>query len=177
METSYNETASRIGLSCSGCRDNCCVSFFQHHTYIEWAYFWEGLHACGAQRKAAIRKQAEEYVERSREKLRQGLRPNLMCPVNDSGWCSLYGFRLMICRLHGVPNIVRMPNGKMRSFPGCTVCQELTRNMNAPPAMDRTPFYHRLAELEKRFLGSKHGKMPKVNLTLAEMIVQGPPRI
>jgi hypothetical protein len=177
MERSYAETASRIGLSCSQCTDNCCVSYFQHHTYIEWAYFWEGLSACGEQRKEAIQGLAEDYLRRARERLEQGLRPNIMCPVNESGWCSLYGFRLMICRLHGVPNLIRMPNGTVRSFPGCAVCQELTRDRNDVPRLDRTPFYHRLAGLEKRFLGSRYGKMPKVNLTLAEMIVQGPPRI
>lgn len=177
MQTSYDEVASKIGLSCTQCTDNCCVSYFQHHTYIEWAYSWEGLKACGAEKKDAILTRAQDYMEQARESLRQNRKPKLMCPVNEYGWCLLYDFRLMICRLHGVPNVVRMPDASVRFFPGCEPCQELTRGMAEVARMDRTLFYHRLAELEKSFLGPKYGQLPKVNLTLADMIVQGPPRI
>jgi hypothetical protein len=42
--------------------------------------------------------------------------------------------------------------------------------------MDRTVLYQRLAQLESRFLGERRGMLPKIKLTIAEMIVNGPPR-
>ena len=32
MEESYNACAHQAGLTCENCPDNCCVSFFRHHT-------------------------------------------------------------------------------------------------------------------------------------------------
>ena len=46
MADAYADAAGRIGLSCAGCADNCCHSYFQHHTYVEWAYLWQGLTRC-----------------------------------------------------------------------------------------------------------------------------------
>jgi hypothetical protein len=48
MGRAYETSAQSIGLSCAGCPDNCCTSFFQHHTYVEWAYLWKGLAATAA---------------------------------------------------------------------------------------------------------------------------------
>ena len=38
MVTAYDLVAEAIPLSCTGCPDNCCDSYFLHHTYSEWAY-------------------------------------------------------------------------------------------------------------------------------------------
>ena len=43
MEEAYDKVAGELNFSCAGCPDNCCDSFFLHHTYIEWGYRWEGL--------------------------------------------------------------------------------------------------------------------------------------
>ena len=43
METAYDAVAVSLSLSCTGCPDNCCDSYFHHHTYIEWCYLWEGI--------------------------------------------------------------------------------------------------------------------------------------
>ena len=175
MEKAYRETAEHLGLSCEACLDNCCRSYFQHHTYIEWAYLWRGLEACDPARRDDFLKRAEEYVQASRAALAAGQRPRLMCPLNENGWCGLYPYRMMICRLHGVPNRVHMPDGNTREFPGCSTCQELVSRTEHCVALDRTPFYIELAELEREFLGGSKRRFPRVNLTLAEMIDQGPP--
>ena len=44
MESAYDRTAKSLDFSCSGCPDNCCDSFFLHHTNTEWAYLWHGEH-------------------------------------------------------------------------------------------------------------------------------------
>ena len=103
-----------------------------------------------------------------------------MCPLNESGRCGLYSHRLMICRTHGVPATLTRPDGQLLRFPGCFRCQEIVTSTYAheadAPAMDRTILYKRLAQLESRFLGERRGLLPKIKLTIAEMIVGGPPK-
>jgi hypothetical protein len=177
MEETYNQAADKIGLSCQGCLDNCCASYFQHHTYIEWAYLWEGIRSRLDEKQREFMNRAGNYVRQSRDLLAQDLRPRIMCPLNDNGLCQLYEYRLMICRMHGVPNSFVRPDGKKMSFPGCFRCQELCSHFEKVPILDRTSFYRDLASLEIAFVGPKIKDLPRVNLTLAEMLVQGPPGI
>jgi hypothetical protein len=176
MEKSYNEIATKLGLSCDGCRDNCCVSYFQHHTHIEWAYLFEGLKNLSKEKREIIIQRAKEYIQKAEQELKKNITPRIMCPLNEDGRCILYKYRLMICRLHGIPNIVRMPNGIIKKFPGCYKCIELTKDVPYFPMMDRTPFYIALADLEKRFTKIIKKPIPKVDHTLAEMIVLGEPK-
>lgn len=177
MEEAYNQAAARLGLSCRECPDNCCTSYFQHHTYIEWAYLWKGIRSCSHEKQRQYMNRAAEYVTQSRALLAQGLRPRIMCPLNDNGFCQLYKYRLMICRMHGIPNSFVRPDGKKMSFPGCFRCQDLCSHLKDVPVLDRTPFYRDLASLEMDFVGPKIKTLPRVNLTLAEMVVHGPPEI
>jgi len=100
-----------------------------------------------------------------------------MCPLNEKGLCQLYAHRLMICRMHGVPNRFVRPDGKAMRFPGCARCQGLYANLDEVPLLDRTPFYRDLASLEMAVMKSKGNPLPKVRLTLAEMLIQGPPNL
>ncbi|MCK4486732.1 MAG: hypothetical protein KAU38_08240 [Desulfobacterales bacterium] len=177
MEEAYNQAACKIGLSCRGCPDNCCASHFQHHTYIEWAYLWKGIQSRPNEKQREFMNRAGEYVKQSRGLLAQGLKPRIMCPLNDNGLCQLYEYRLMICRMHGVPNSFVRPDGKKMSFPGCFRCQQLYSHLDEAPVLDRTGFYRNLASLEMAFVGQNIKTLPRVSLTLAEMLVQGPPGI
>ncbi len=177
MENEYKQIANQLNLSCATCEDNCCKSYFRHHTYIEWAYLWQGIQSCSQEKKHKFLQRAKDYVRESEDILKQGKTPHLMCPLNTNGWCELYEYRLMICRLHGVPNKINMPDGSSKSFPGCHPCQKITAKMNSFPALDRTPLYIRLVELERLFVGEKGKNLPKVNMTLAEMLVQGAPPV
>ena len=127
-----------------------------------------------------IIQRAREYVEQSRVQLARGERPQVMCPLNDQGLCGLYTHRLMICRTHGVPATLTRPDGQHLRFPGCFRCQEVVNSSftveTEAPAMDRTILYQRMAQLETRFLGDRRGVFPKIKLTIAEMIVNGPPK-
>ena len=180
MEVAYDEVASAIALTCDGCPDNCCDSFFLHYTYCEWAYLWEGIRALEDDKLDAIMQRAKDYVEQSRSMIAKGERPQIMCPLNEEGRCGLYSHRLMICRTHGVPATLTRPDGQLLRFPGCFRCQEIVSTAFSietdAPAMDRTILYKRLAQLESRFLGDKRGLMPKIKMTIAEMIVSGPPK-
>ena len=173
MDAAYAAAAAAAGLDCAGCADNCCVSFFQHHTHAEWLYLHEGLAKLAPERREAYEARARAYVEAVRESLAHGQTPTAMCPVNDDGLCGIYQHRFMICRLHGVPNVL-LAGMSIREFPGCGPCRTLTA-AGGGKAMDRTPLLRRLAALEMELWGSRPGRPPKVDLTLAEMILAGPP--
>lgn len=175
MGQAYAAAAQAIGLSCEGCADNCCTSFFQHHTYVEWVYLWKGLEALPGDRRQDYEARAAAYVREAQDALSLGQRPRLMCPLNDQGLCGLYEHRLMICRLHGVPTVSVRPDGARQEFPGCFKAQELCAERTDVAVLDRTALYRDLAQLEMEFLGSRLRQLPRVDLTLAEMIVRGKP--
>ena len=177
METAYNDAARLAGLSCAGCAQNCCTSFFQHHTHIEWAYLWRGLNDLPAPRRETIIERANGYVSEANAALAAGVMPSAMCPLNEDGLCVLYPHRLMICRMHGTRNVFTMPGGGVQTFPGCYRFVELHKDADASaPSLDRTPFYRELAALEMEFCRRASGPLPRVDMTLAEMIVLGPPK-
>ncbi len=177
MQAEYAAASAALGLTCQDCDRNCCLSHFQHHTYVEWAYLWQGLKELPPERLGEYVRRAREHVDACRAAMALGHTPSVMCPLNDGGLCGVYSHRLMICRLHGVPNLLRRPDGREVAFPGCWRAQELSQGLARMPVMDRTPLYRELLGLEAALLGKKLGRLPKVDLTLAEMIVSGPPRL
>ncbi len=181
MDASYEQAAAEIGLTCQGCADNCCVSFFQHHTHVEWAYLWKGLSELDEERVHTFTARAEDWLRDARLAVAAGGRPRIMCPLNEDGLCAVYSHRLMICRMHGVPNRMVRPDGREVAFPGCDRAQKLVEELKEqgvePQGVDRTGFYRRLAALEMDMAGKRKGGMVRVDMTLAEMLVAGPPRI
>ena len=178
MEEAYNASAREAGLSCADCVTNCCTSFFQHHTYVEWSYLWRGLYALPEPRRRELILRAEAYMREARLALSLNARPTAMCPLNEDGLCVLYSHRLMICRMHGTRNSFTLPDGSCRIFPGCVRFTALPSSSgDSCPTLDRTPFYAELATLEMEFHKRAGRHLPRVNLTLAEMIVLGPPKV
>lgn len=173
MQSDYDRVAQSADFNCFGCTKNCCTSYFQHHTYVEWAYMWKGIEALPIKKKEAYLQRAADYVEQSKRQLAAGVRPDSMCPLNDEGLCGLYTHRLMICRLHGVPHFLLRGIGQASDYPGCFRFDE--KDIGNTPRLDRTPLYRELAMLERDYLGRAFGKAPKVDLTLAEMMVRGKP--
>lgn len=152
MAADYDTVAQAVTLTCRGCPDNCCDSYFLHYTYSEWAYLWEGIRALDDARIDRIMQRARDYVSQSQLLIAKGERPQLMCPLNEKGLCSLYEHRLMICRTHGVPATLTRPDGQRLRFPGCFRCQEIVQDKYAveseAPAVDRTILFKRLAQLD-----------------------------
>lgn len=179
MQAEYDRIAGQIALTCTNCPDNCCDSWFFHHTYSEWAYLWQGLRRLDGQALARLVRRAEEYICQSQAQRAAGQPPQLMCPLNESGRCSLYEHRLLVCRMHGVPAVLTRPDGQSLRFPGCFRCQEIVREKyirdDAVPVMNRTPLLSRLAALESKVLGGSRQSYPKVKKNIAEMIILGPP--
>lgn len=180
MEQSYDRTASLLGHSCTGCPDNCCDSYFLHFTYIEWSYLWYGMKLLSREKQQEIISRALLYEKGSEKLLAGGERPRLMCPLNESGRCILYKYRLMVCRTHGVPAVMIRPDGKKLTFPGCFRCQELVDQHESDMQtvmMERTPLLRRLVALEQDLLEGKRNLVPKVRMTIGGMLKAGPPTV
>lgn len=178
MDQAYAASASAIGLSCAGCADSCCETLFRHHTCVEWLALCEGFAALPGERRQDMLAQAETYLRIHGNAL-PGTRPRVPCPASlatETGLvCGLYEHRPMVCRLHGVPNVLHKPGGEAAAFPGCDRAQELAKT--CPPALlDRTPLLAELARLEMA-LARSGTRPPRVNLTIAEMLLMGPPRL
>jgi hypothetical protein len=172
IQKAYDQTADLLNFTCSGCPDNCCNSYFLHHTYIEWAYLREGFAALPQEEQGKYLARAKDYDKRAESELAEGRRPEIMCPVNDEGRCGLYVHRLLICRLHGVPAGMTFPNGQRRSFPGCFRCQEVTADLQNVTSMDRTLFFNKMLALEREFVGPRLKDLPRVKMTLAQMLLK-----
>lgn len=177
MEQAYDLVAGQLDFTCNGCPDNCCDSYFLHHTYLEWGYLWQGLTELEPERRAALESRAADYAAACEKALARGERPQLMCPLNEKGRCGLYLHRLMICRMHGVPSSLTFPNGKVQKFPGCFRCQEIVGDRQAVPSVERASLFRELVVLEQELLGAQQGILPKLKKTIAEMILAGPPSL
>jgi hypothetical protein len=177
IEGTYDTVGRLLDFTCEDCPDNCCDSYFTHHTYLEWAYLWEGFRQLPEEKRNLCLRKAAEYVKLSEEALAQERRPVVMCPLNEKGRCSLYAHRLLICRMHGVPASFTLPNGQKKSFPGCFRCQEVTAGRGELPSMDRTKFFRDMVRLEQEFLGHKRYLLPKMKMTIADMLLKGEPTL
>jgi len=178
LQAQYEKIAADLEFTCSGCPDNCCDSYFQHHTYIEWAYLWQGMRKLSDERRDELIARSSKWQEECNSALAAGERPQVMCPLNDDGLCSLYHHRLLVCRTHGVPAAITRPDGQRLQFPGCFRCQELVEQRGGTDLeVERTPYLRRLAMLENMLLENKRHLYPRVRMTIADMIVQGPPAL
>jgi len=181
MEKQYDNVARALDFGCDGCPDNCCDSYFLHHTHAEWAYLRQGFLLLPAQKQEAVMRRARQYQEQSEKLLQEGERPQLMCPLNEDGRCILYKHRLLVCRTHGVPAKMRRPDGQAMEFPGCFRCQEVVAEREKSglktPRVDRTAHLMELVNIENELLEFKRHLYPRVKLTIAEMIVREFPTI
>lgn len=180
LQQEYERLAGELDFTCTGCPDNCCDSYFLHHTYAEWAYLWEGVRKLDKEKQDALIARAQAYLNSCEEAEARGERPQVMCPVNNDGLCQLYKHRLLVCRTHGVPAKMTRPDGKSMEFPGCFRCQEIVDGKGEGAVIEpveRTPLLRRLAALENNLLYGKRHLHPKVKLTIAEMLVKGPPEL
>lgn len=180
LQQEYEKVAGELNFSCSGCPDNCCDSYFLHHTYAEWAHLWLGVRQLEPGRQKALIARATSYLEQCERDLAKGVRPQVMCPLNEEGLCALYQHRLLVCRTHGVPAIMTRPDGQTLRFPGCFRCQDIVDGRSDGGQalhVERTALLRKLALLENELLDNKRHLVPKVKITIAEMLVKGPPAI
>lgn len=159
MDRSYKNAADHYGFACNGCEDNCCLTVFHHHTHVELFYLNKGFRALDRQRQVAIEAKAQAVCSAVRQ----------MCPLNIDSRCSLYAFRPMICRLHGIPSELHRLDGQTTRAPGCASFMDRCGQLAYVP-FDRTPFYRDLADIERALRRDMPGA-GKIKMTVAEMIL------
>ena len=169
MDRHYGAAAEYYGFHCNGCEDNCCRTRFYHHTYLEYLYIHTGLNKLTHQKKQEVQSRAA-LVRRQTEKADEKATPvRLMCPLNSDGLCTLYIYRPMICRLHGIPHELRKPGQNVIRGPGCGMFAVQCSNKSYRE-FDRTPFYFEMAKLESE-LKQAVDLSGRIKMTIAEMII------
>ena len=171
IDRAYTDVASQYGFHCSGCEDNCCLTRFYHHTYLEFLYLLKGYRGLERSQQIDIREKAESVCSALREAdaKNNDRSIRLMCPLNFDGFCCLYQYRPMICRMHGLPHELRRPDGRIIQGPGCAYLEQ-HYGKQATVSFDRTPFYQEMARLEKELRSLVHADT-KIKMTVAEMIL------
>ncbi len=173
MDRGYDQAAAHYGFECTGCTDNCCLTRFYHHTFLEYIYLRKGFAGLERSIRAEALKRAREYLdELDRRESEGNSRPfRRMCPLNESGWCILYDWRPMICRLHGIAHELAPPGRSNRVYgEGCAQFVEKCGHLPYFP-FDRTPFYVRMSELEGR-LRKTLAVSGKSKKTIAHMLAE-----
>lgn len=169
MDRQYGRAAEHYGFECQGCEDNCCLTRFYHHTYLEYFYIHQGVDELDPPRQLAIRARAAAVCRQTGLADSQGQPLRQMCPLNSDGLCTLYHYRPMICRLHGIPHELQKPGQPVIRAPGCDAFDG--RCSDKPYfKFDRTQFYFKMAGLENEFKQAA-GLTGRVKLTIAEMII------
>jgi Fe-S-cluster containining protein len=171
MDKAYTTVARQYGFECNGCKDNCCLTRFYHHTLLEYLFLFEGMRTLGSDTRHQIRQRAQAVdAQMDAAGHDQGIL-RIMCPLNHEGRCRLYDHRPMICRLHGIPFELHRPGHNVIRQPGCDAffdqCRQIGRTDYIP--FDRTPFYRQMAEMEKE-MRTQTEYTGKVKLTIAQML-------
>lgn len=168
MDADYERAALAHGFVCRGCDDNCCRTRFYHHTLVEYLYLRQGLNALAADERGPIAARAAQVAA----SMAAAPPEPVMCPLNAQGRCLLYAHRPMICRLHGIPHLLRRPDSRRQEGPGCGDFDRQC-GASAQPLLDRTPLYSALAELERE-LRRRLGFGAKIRMTIAQMVIEKP---
>jgi Fe-S-cluster containining protein len=168
MDREYARAASHYQFECDGCTDSCCLTRFYHHTYLEYFYLRSCFDNLDSRKKDQIIVKAEEVCRETAKADENELPVRLMCPLNDDSLCSLYPFRPMICRMHGIPHELQKPGQHVIHGPGCSTFDERCAGKGYFK-FDRTPFYVALAKLENEFKLAI-GLEGRIKMTVAEMI-------
>ena len=169
MDHAYSAAARTFGFVCRGCRNNCCLTRFHHHTLLEYLYLQHGLSKLVPGRLGDTKKRAQKALDRMTELEQRGDPMRVMCPLNEDDRCMLYAYRPMICRLHGIPHVLRRPDGRSQSGPGCDDFYAQCGNSEGR-VLDRTPIYIAMADLERK-LRQALGFDRKIRMTIADIIV------
>ena len=169
IDQEYNRATEHYQFQCERCTDNCCLTRFYHHTYLEYYYLRMGFEKLGSRKKGEMLLKAEEVCRETAKADEKEMPVRLMCPLNYDSLCTLYPFRPMICRMHGIPHQLQKPGQKVIPGPGCGTFDDCCSHKGYFK-FDRTPFYLEMAKLENEFKQAV-GLDGRIKMTVAEMIL------
>ncbi len=169
MDKKYDEAAQYYGFECSGCRDNCCMTHFYHHTLLEYFYVAKSYSLLPDETGKEMAEKSKIACDQMKKCEKKGERPRIMCPANFGGACLIYSGRPMICRLHGIPHETIRLNNIIKG-PGCGNFDIQNRGKKYS-VFDRAPIYMKMARLEKS-IKRELKIFKKIKMTVAQMIVE-----
>ncbi len=169
MDEEYRHASEYYGFDCRGCDDNCCMTLFFHHTYLEFFYLMEGVNALPPDDRESLFERAETAHRKTLEMEQKKISVRLMCPLNVEGLCILYDRRPMICRMHGIPHELKPPGRPAVLGPGCDAFSTRCGSKTYIP-FDRTPFYIEMSTLENE-LKQRFNISRKFKKTITQMLV------
>lgn len=171
MDKAWNQVAQQYGFQCNGCEDNCCLSLFFHHTHAEASFLEFGLQTLPSKDQKHVLTLSRNYCRQTFSEGAKNQNPpasqKIPCPLLKTDRCSLYNFRPMICRLHGLPHELHKPGLDVIKGPGCDAGKFDSRTYIS---FDRTPFYKQMAAIEMNFR-QLTGKTGKIKKTIAQILV------
>jgi len=172
MDQQYARAAAHYNFDCKGCRDNCCRTRFHHHTHIEYLFMLSGYRSLDLENRRVLKARAARICHAGDEVIKDDGTIPPMCPLNMDDLCSLYAYRPMICRLHGIPHKLRKPGQNAVFRPGCITFDQVCAHKSYH-RFDRTGFYIEMAQLEKEYKAAA-ARTGKIKMTIAEMIQSFP---
>ncbi len=171
LDGAYRRAAEQYGFSCRGCDQTCCGEHFLHHTLAEELLLAEGLETLGEEVRERIVRRARDVVTLYLRMAESGEGHQVYCPLFVDGLCSLYEYRPLICRLHGIPYDLAGPDGQPVRGEGCHKFDREIAGAGRPYVpFDRTAWFREMAGIEiglrrELLFGGKNRK------TVAGMIV------
>ena len=170
MDNTWNRIAQQYGFECNGCEDNCCLSLFFHHTHAEVSFLQFGFQALPHKDQKQILTLSRDYCRQTFSETTAAHNPpaskKIPCPLLKNERCTLYQFRPMICRMHGLPHELHKPGFNVIKGPGCDA-GKFAGQTYIP--FDRTPFYKQMAVIEMNFR-QLTGKTGKIKKTIAQIL-------
>lgn len=169
IDSEYERAANFYKFSCNGCETNCCDTVFYHHTLLEYFAVLEGFDNLSENAKTRALERAQSYVKTLNKYRGKESQIKIMCPLNFDGLCSIYKHRPLICRIHGLPGLLKHPKKGTQSFTGCKRFESINKK-ERKELIDRTPFYTQIATLEGQ-LRKSMDYLLKFSKTIAEMLI------
>ncbi len=170
LDSAYQALAEKYnGFSCSGCDDLCCSSVFLHFTLVEHFFLLEGFRSLPEEKRKEIIERSREYNLAYSKISRPEVNLKLLCPLNYDNLCILYRYRPLGCRFYGLPGFMESPVKGRQEFKGCWRFEKI-HGPSPEVKLDRTPFYRKVADLEKE-LRDRLRYYQRYKKTVAQMIL------
>ncbi len=149
MDEAYSKASQMTGFSCEGCNGiKCCTVDLIVHTFTEMLQLRRGLKVLDEVMRLEIKTRARNILKAKAEDPLGTEYREAVCALNFDGKCVLYEHRPMICRLAGIPHLIKRPNESQISSGGCFRYETDKRPAFPDVVIDRTLFYREMAELE-----------------------------
>ncbi|MDD3471240.1 MAG: hypothetical protein PHS86_00510 [Syntrophaceae bacterium] len=149
MDSAYADASREAGFSCAGCNGvKCCTVDLIVHTFAEMLFLRRGFRTLKISVQKHIKERCREILKaKATDPLGMEYRESV-CALNLDGLCVLFEYRPMICRLAGIPHIIRRPDSSLKQAGGCTRFEDQIKPVFPDIVIDRTSFYQQMAQLE-----------------------------